>query len=147
MDGFQWGEELPFISAKCVRLRPLNEGDVPALFEIFSDPEVMRYWDSPALKSPAGAARLLQQIQQNFMARTFFQWGIEEAGEGQAIGTCTLFNVNKNHRRAEVGFALARAKWGQGLMTDALDGLIEFAFTKMGLHRLEADADPRNIKS
>lgn len=63
------------------------------------------------------------------------------------LGTCTLFNVDLAHRRAEVGFALHRDAWGRGLATDALGALIEFSFQALDLHRLEADVDPKNERS
>jgi RimJ/RimL family protein N-acetyltransferase len=63
------------------------------------------------------------------------------------IGTCTLFALNDEHRRAELGFALRRSAWGRGLATDAVRSVVRFAFQGMHLHRLEADADPRNVAS
>ena len=52
---FDWGEALPILDGARVRLRPLADADVPALFEIFGDEQVMRYWSSTALKDVAGA--------------------------------------------------------------------------------------------
>ena len=63
------------------------------------------------------------------------------------IGTCTLANIDRGHRRAELGFALAKAFWGQGLIRVALPAVIQFAFECLGLHRIEADTDPRNVAS
>ncbi|HEX6057465.1 MAG TPA: GNAT family protein [Gemmatimonadaceae bacterium] len=51
------------------------------------------------------------------------------------------------HRRAEVGYALARAAWGRGYVAEALHAMIGFAFETLALHRLEADVDPRNERS
>lgn len=51
------------------------------------------------------------------------------------------------NRRAELGFALRRDRWGRGLMTEALPVLLRCGFEKMDLHRVEADVDPRNAAS
>jgi ribosomal-protein-alanine N-acetyltransferase len=145
--GFDWGERLPALGAGRVGLRWLEPADVPALFEVFSDPEVMRYWSSTPLVDEEAAAGLLRHIHDRFAARALFQWGISRQADNRVIGTCTLFHLDAENRRAEIGFALGQAHWGQGLASEALGLLIGFAFGTLGLHRLEADVDPRNAAS
>ena len=48
---------------------------------------------------------------------------------------------------AEIGFILNREYWGQGLMRQALEAVIDFAFTTLDLHRIEADVDVDNTTS
>lgn len=144
------GEQLPTIRAARVQLRWLTDDDVPGLFEIFSDPEVVRYWSTPPYASEEDAAALLAQIRDCFANRTLFQWGVA-LGE-RAIGTCTLFHVHAANRRAEIGFALRRDHWGQGFMSEAVRALLGFAFSEppqpgLGLKRIEADVDPGNLSS
>lgn len=138
---------LPTIPVTRVNLRWLTPDDVPALFEIFGDPMVCRYGSRPPLQNPAEAADLHDEISRYFAERSLFQWGIAEVATDRVIGTCTLASLTPEHRRAEVGFALARAEWGRGYMTEALPALIRFAFQSLDLHRLEADVDPRNHAS
>jgi RimJ/RimL family protein N-acetyltransferase len=128
-------------------LRWLTPGDVPALFEIFGDPLVCRYWSRPPLRSLAEADDLRREITSCFEERSLFQWGIAGVVDDRVIGTCTLSSLSTLHRRAEVGFALARAAWGKGYMAEALASLVGFAFETLELHRLEADVDPRNLRS
>jgi RimJ/RimL family protein N-acetyltransferase len=125
----------------------LRESDVPDLFSVFSNPQVMRYWSRPAFPSMDDAWELFRDIQQHFQARTLFQWGIAQRTNDRVIGTCTLFHLEKEHRRAEIGFALGQELWGQGLMKEALGALLDFAFGTLDLRRLEADIDPRNARS
>jgi RimJ/RimL family protein N-acetyltransferase len=66
---------------------------------------------------------------------------------GRVFGTCTLFSVSVDHRRAEIGFAVAREDWGRGLASEAVEILLGFAFSILGLHRVEADTDPQNVRS
>jgi len=144
---YDWGERLPTLGGQRLTLRWLGEGDVPALLDIFSDVEVMRYWSSPPLAGHAEAADLLRSIHQGFRERSLFQWGIDVPQEPSIVGTCTLYHLSHAHRRAEVGFALGRRHWGRGIASGAVATLIEFAFGTLDLHRLEADADPRNERS
>lgn len=147
MTEFPWGEELPTIPCSEVELAALQERDIPALLEIFGDPEVMRFWSSPPLQDERAAKALLDDILESFRARRLFQWGVRKRGNPSVVGTCTLYNWDRAHRRAEIGFAVARREWGRGIASQATAGRIEFAFETLKLHRLEADVDPRNSKS
>ena len=138
---------LPTLVASNLHLRALTRADVPALFSIFGDPEVTRYWSHPALQTEEDAAKLLDHILSGFKTRSLFQWGLARRDDNFVIGTCTLAGLDRGHRRAEIGFALARAEWGQGLMAEMLPILIDFAFGPLSLHRLEGDVDPRNAAS
>jgi ribosomal-protein-alanine N-acetyltransferase len=138
---------LPTLVTERLALRWLTPADVPALYEIFSDPEVTRYWSSPPLSDLAAAEALLANIHESFEQRTLFQWGIARRTDDRVIGTCTLAGLTTAHRRAELGFALARRYWGSGYVAEALPALVRFAFDELGLHRLEADVDPRNLAS
>jgi len=138
---------LPTIQAKRLILRELVPQDAPALFEIFGNPEVCRYWSRPALENLRAAEALQVEITQRFEERSLFQWGLAERSTGMIVGTCTLATLSLEHRRAEVGFALARSAWGNGYIAEALPALLGFAFSVLRLHRLEADVDPRNTRS
>jgi ribosomal-protein-alanine N-acetyltransferase len=138
------GSSLPTLTTGRLTMRWLTPADVPALFEIFSDPVVTRYWSTPPLPDLAAAERLLARIEACFQARTLFQWGVARRTDNGVIGTCTLASLSPEHRRAELGYALGRAYWGQGYMAEALPALLRYAFSTLRLHRIEADVDPRN---
>lgn len=128
-------------------LRPLVEADIPAIFAIFSHPEVMRYWSSPPLAEIAQAHETVLDIQAGYRTGDYLQLGLERRSDGVLIGTCSLFAFHTASRRAEIGYALGRPYWGAGYMHEALTALVSYAFDTIGLHRLEADIDPRNTAS
>jgi RimJ/RimL family protein N-acetyltransferase len=123
------------------------DADVQALFAIFSDPETMRYWTTPAMEAVAEAEALLRDIRHHAEARTLFQRGIARREDDLVIGTCTLFRLDTEHRRCELGYILRRDHWGRGLAHEALTAVVDHGFGPLGLHRLEADVDPRNTAS
>jgi RimJ/RimL family protein N-acetyltransferase len=144
---FDWGDELPKLTGHRVELRWLTRHDAPAILAIFGDAEVVRYWSTPPLRSLGEATDLIEEIHQLFRSRRLFQWGVFRPETNEVIGTCTLFNIDPRHQRAEVGFALGRSEWGHGLATEALEVLIRFAYQTLNIHRLEADVDPENERS
>jgi RimJ/RimL family protein N-acetyltransferase len=137
----------PILDTPRLALRPLKDADVPALFSIFRDSETMRYWANPAMTEMAEAESLLRDIKRHAEAETLFQWGIALREDDLVIGTCTLFRIHREHRRGELGYILHRDFWGRGFATEALTALVEHSFGTLGLHRLEADVDPRNAGS
>ena len=140
-------QRLPTLDGTRVRLRQIEDADVPALFTIFGDPEVTRYWSWPAYTEEASARRLLEEIRQGLADCTLLQWGIATHEDDALVGTCTIARPNAEHRRAEIGFALARTAWGNGYASDAVRLAIAYAFDVLDLNRLEADVDPRNTAS
>lgn len=141
------GESLPTIDAPRIRLRWLTARDVDAVFAVFSDPRMMRYWSTPAMTERAEAEALLERIHEQFRSKSAFQWGVERKDDGQLLGTCTLFHVDEGNMRCELGYCLASAYWSQGYMREALTALFDFSFGTIKLRRLEADVDPRNENS
>jgi RimJ/RimL family protein N-acetyltransferase len=141
------GDRLPTLAAPRVALRWLTIADADAIYGIFSDPKVMRWWSTPPMSDIAQARKLIADIHEGFRAQRLFQWGIARLEDGRIIGTCTLFAINEPQGRAEIGYALGHEFWGHGYMNEALKALIDFAFSTLGMRRLEADVDPCNAGS
>ena len=72
-------------------------------------------------------------------------WGIELKSEGQIIGTVHLMELDRVHRKAHIGFVLARPYWQQGYITEALCAVFEYCFTELALNRIEAYCLPENL--
>src|SRR5580765_4953171 len=135
---------LPTIESTRITLRRISTADVDALFEVFSNVEVMRYWSAPPLTDRDAAVDLVNEIHDSFERQVMLKWAVAKRANDSLIGTTTLYNLDFSNRRAELGYALGRAHWGQGYMQEALQALLGYAFETLDLRRLEADVDPRN---
>jgi ribosomal-protein-alanine N-acetyltransferase len=140
-------KRLPTIDATRTSLRWIADEDVDAFYNIYSDPEVMRYWSFPPLVDREAAANLIKKIHADWQQGLILKWGIARRTDDLLIGSLTLFNIDFNHRRTEIGYALGRDHWGQGYMHEALQAVLGYAFETLNLHRIEADIDPRNLAS
>jgi [ribosomal protein S5]-alanine N-acetyltransferase len=138
---------LPTLSTPRLALRAISGDDVDAIFEVFSNVEVMRYWSTTPLTDRAGAVELVTEIHDSFARQVMLKWGLARRADNLLIGTTTLYNLDFDNRRAELGYALGRTHWGQGYMHEALQVLLSYAFETLDLRRLEADVDPRNTAS
>lgn len=128
-------------------LRFLEASDAAALFAIFSDPAVMRYWATGPWTTLEQAAASIRDTHRDYRDGSALRLGIEIAGEPGIVGACTLFGLQRTNRRAEIGYALAQRCWGRGYMHEALGAFLKHAFGPLDLHRIEADIDPRNAPS
>lgn len=140
-------ERLPAINTNRLSLRWISAEDVDDVYTIYSDPEVMRYWSTPPLADRNAASKLVSEIHESFKRRELLKWGIALRKDDTLIGSVTLFHPDFTHRRAEIGYALGRAHWGQGYMHETLKAVLTYAFEVLEFHRIEADVDPRNVAS
>jgi ribosomal-protein-alanine N-acetyltransferase len=128
-------------------LRPLTLSDAPDLYEMRSDPRVMRYHSSTPWQSVELAQALIARDQTAMAEGEYARFGIQRRSDGKFLGSCGLFNLDQQCRRAEIGYELNFSAWGFGYMHEALVRLIAFGFADMNLNRIEADVDPRNAPS
>ena len=135
------------IETKRTRLRPFTINDSEAMYELYCDPETMKYWSNQPVTDLAGAEKLVQADLEWVENGEAVLWAITAPPSDKALGKCVLFQFSRENRRAEVGFALNRSHWGQGLMTEVVSSMIDFAFDELDLHRLEADSDTENAGS
>ena len=139
--------QLPTINTSRLSLRWIRAEDVDDFYDVYSNPEVMRYWSTPPLPNKDAASKLIHEIHQGIERDDMLKWGIALRSSDKLIGSVTLFHVDFTHRRAEIGYAQGRAYWGQGYMQEALTAVLNHAFEILNLHRIEADVDPRNAAS
>lgn len=138
---------LPKLQGARVLLRAQRASDVSALFGVYSDPVVMRYWSFPPFTQVKQARELFDKNDSDGRTGELLPWAIARRSDNVLIGTCTLFGIDTTHRRALVGYALARAHWGKGHAQEALRLALAHAFGALALNRVEADVDPRNTAS
>jgi ribosomal-protein-alanine N-acetyltransferase len=130
-----------------LHLRPLSMEDDKAMFAMLSDPVSMEYWSSPALTDIRELRTALKKDIESDATGSSMCWAVLSKDTQEIIGKCILFQFSHQNRRAEIGYILNREFWRQGLMSEALAAVISFAFTRLDLHRIEADVDPDNIGS
>lgn len=138
---------IPELAGARVRLRALEPRDVAGLFALHSDARVMRYWSFPAWTDRAQAAEHIERLQRDRNVREFYPWVATLAGDDALVGTCSLFGVDREHRRGVIGYALVPSLWGRGIAGEMLHLALGHAFDGIGLERIEADIDPDNVAS
>lgn len=137
---------LPTLEAARLRLRPYLDSDATALFALYGDPKVTRYWSHPAWTDPA-QAHLYLSLRRDEPTTIVHAWAIADKASNELIGALTFFSISGLHARAEVGYSLLSNLQGRGLGNEALSTALKYGFETLNLFRIEADVDPRNIGS
>lgn len=119
-------------------LRKPRLSDLPALHEVMSRPEAMRYWTRPAHDDIGETLDFLKSMAASGPTESD-DFIIEY--QGRAIGKAGAW------RLPEVGFLLHPDHWGKGMAREAMEAVINHLFRHHDLPRLVAEADPRNAAS
>ena len=142
-----WPSNLPELVTARLRLRAPLPSDAAALLGILGDPEVSQYHNVATLATLAEAQVAVQQLEERYRARDTIRWAIELGAHCEMIGTVGLLRFGFEHRRAEVGYEIARRWWGRGLAGEAVAAVVGYGFSVLGLHRIEAGVLPENHRS
>jgi [ribosomal protein S5]-alanine N-acetyltransferase len=137
----------PSLTTNRLFLRQIQPTDAEDLFATFSDEEAMQFYGHEPHRSLDDTHALIEQIQAHYARREAIRWGITLKGEGRVIGSCSFHHFDAGFHRAETGYELQRAFWGQGLMTEAMSSILTYGFIVLGLHRVEAIIDIANERS
>jgi ribosomal-protein-alanine N-acetyltransferase len=129
-----------------LRLRELAAADSPAVFRIFSDPEVTRYYDFDTFSTSEQASDLIHRQAQRFERGEALRWGITQTADNIVIGTIGLI-VNQSNATGGLGYDLGQPYWRHGIMSEALSIVIRYGIRSVNLNRLQALVMPGNEAS
>ena len=135
------------ISTETLVLRSFRAADLDAFLAYRNDPDVARfqYWEGITLDEAVAFVR--KNASSSLDRRGQWQQiAIALAADDSLIGDIGLFLRDDGHS-AELGFTLASRFQGRGLAREAMAGLIDALFDELGLERLEAVTDTRNVSA
>ncbi len=141
----------PILTSERLLLREFSLADIPAVFDIFSRPEVVKWVEVKLFEKMDQAELLVKNRMRLFQERLGCRWAIAlREKPQQVIGSCGFFHLRKGTHTWEIGYDLHPAYWGQGLMSEALRAMIQFSFSvqnPLPIHRMEALVAPGNTAS
>ena len=124
-------------------LRPFAFDDVDDVLSYASDPEVARYVPLPQPYTRGDAVEFIaRQVLADWSTLPLFAIVFEQ----HVIGSIAL-RIDQPNELADLGYALARPHWGQGLMPEAVRAVVTWGFERYDLHKVYACADLRNRRS
>ena len=125
----------------------LDEADQMALFRLFSDSRVTRFYNVSTFTKPEQAWVMLRRRHNRFWQGRGVRWAITLKGNDELIGSCGFNSWNKKKKVGELGYELARPFWSQGIMTEAVGAAVGYGFASLALNQIEAWIVPENRAS
>jgi RimJ/RimL family protein N-acetyltransferase len=131
-------------------LREVAATDLDDLFDLYNDPEVMRFLNGG---KPTSRTAIRDTVLPN-LTRVFDRyggpgyWAAETRCGGQFLGWFELTPLGGDHPdEAELGYRLRRSAWGRGYGTEGSRALVRKGFTELGLRRVMAQTMAVNAAS
>lgn len=136
------GDSLP--TARLILRKPRPE-DAPLIFASYGqDPEVSRYLLWRPHRNLRDAEEAVGRFLKDWRTGSKFCWLLFRRDEGELAGSIA---ARIDGQGMHLGYLLARPFWGQGLMSEAVNALIDWAFSQPSIFRVWAVCDVENESS
>jgi len=137
---------MPMIETDRLSFRNFTPDDFDSLFEIFSDPDVVRFLGTGATPSREEAQAVLNSYFAHWQRRGYGRFALIYKESGRLIGYCGL-RWRSDQNQPEIVYLLAKEFWGRGLATEAARACLEYGFHNLNFQQIIAVTSIANIAS
>jgi RimJ/RimL family protein N-acetyltransferase len=141
---------VPEVHTERLVLRGWAPRDRAAFAALNADPEVVRWIGDGRPMPRATSDELVDRIEEQWRARGFGLWAVEERAGGAFVGFAGLavpWFLPAVLPAVEVGWRLPRDAWGRGYATEAGGAALAHAFGPLALAEVIATIFPENTRS
>lgn len=136
----------PEIKTNRLHLKEIKNTHLEDIFKIYKDEKVTKYYDLLPLTELSEAKKEIEFFRNRFKENTGIRWGISYLNQSEIIGTVG-FNKIIDHHKGRIGYDLQSRHWGKGIMTEALEAILNYGFNSLELNRIEAEVMIGNVAS
>lgn len=137
----------PILKTERLTLKKLNFKHEKALFDYQSNKANFPYVDMPIYESIEEAKNYVIKMQSGVDKKQWIVWAICLQSTDEIIGTISIWNLNHDEDKAELGYGIFPAYRRHGYMKEALLKVLEYGFDNMKLKTIEAYTSPTNEPS
>ena len=134
------------LETKRLRLRLFTHDDLQIMFSLGSDPDVIKYADTPCKDLEEAKQRLEQGPLADYQKYGYGRFAVELKETGKVIGFCGIKYLPEIDL-PEVGYRYLKEYWGRGIGTEAAKASVEFARQDLKIKKLIALIVPENTAS
>lgn len=138
--------KVPELQTERLVMRGFREDDLDAWAGICADGEVTRWVGEPDGLSRQDAWRLMAYLVGHWELRGFGQWALVERDTGDLIGRTGLLQPEE-WPGLEVGWLVARSRWGLGYAPEAGQATLDWAHATLGADHAISLIEPDNERS
>lgn len=126
-------------------LKEIESSDIHNIHKGLSDPEITKYYDVhfETLEATKEQMDWYSKLKSD---GTGIWWGIYGIADEEFKGAGGFNNLEKQHKKAEIGMWLLKEHWGKGILKEIMPKLFEAGFAGLGLNRIEGFVVNENTK-
>jgi ribosomal-protein-alanine N-acetyltransferase len=131
-------ESFPNLETERLTLRQLNLNDAKAIFSLRTNKEVNEFITREVPNNLAEARAFIDSVTNLIDENKAIFWIIESKNNNELIGSIGLRHFDVEDNYAEIGYEINPSYQQRGLMNEAFEVVLEFAFEEMELETIEA---------
>ncbi len=129
-----------------LQLRELEQSDFDELYEMLSDPLVMRYY--PSTRDKQATQQWMDWMRQRYEENGYGLWATVLRSSGAFVGQCGLLSQHIDAKdEVEVAYLFKSQHWHQGYATEAARACRDYAFDKLDCSYVISLIRPENKPS
>lgn len=144
----------PSLHTKRLQLRQMDASDAENIYRYYTNPLVSKHLDWQGPSSVEEASSLIASWNQAFVARRLLPWGIclGTTTRFEIVGTILVMPTRGSFEDTplfpvSIGYELQAEYWNKGIMTEALEAVLDFTRKHVEIRRIQAEVYPENIAS
>jgi [ribosomal protein S5]-alanine N-acetyltransferase len=135
----------PLFQSKRLLFRKFTTADAGLLYELNSDPEVVKYVHEPPT-TKENAEQIIKDIILPQYELNLGRWAVCLKYTDEFIGWCGLKYIKENDV-IDLGYRFKKQYWGKGYATEAAQTCISYGFAHLNLDKIIAKAHVENTGS
>src|SRR4029079_6296419 len=137
----------PILITERLTLRHLIINDEQEIFTLRSDGEINKYLDRQLSNTIDDARNFINKINENINKNDSIYWAITFSDRKLMVGTICLFGFSDENGSCEIGYELLTNFQRQGIMKEAAEKVIDYAFNTIKVQKIEASLHRNNQRS
>jgi RimJ/RimL family protein N-acetyltransferase len=139
-------DTIPTLQSERLTLRAFSLADATAVQAILNDPVITDYMlYIPYPCSVEWVEAYIERVNVDVPTGRY-TFCIVRRADDTIMGRINI-RLNDDHQRAEIGYWVGRAFWGQGYASEAARRIVQFGFDDLGLNRIIGQCFVRNAAS
>ncbi len=140
-------QPFPELQTDRLILRAISPRDENEIFMLRSDEKIGEFLGRPLENSIEQARDFINKRIDDIANDKSVYWAITLKTSDTLIGTICLWNFSEEDAKADIGYELLPQFQKKGLMQEAFEAVVKFAFTKLQLRTIEAFVQKENVSS
>ena len=128
----------PILTTERLTLRQLVSNDAQDIFTLRSDSEINKYLNRQLSTTIDDARNFINKVNENIDKNDSLYWAITFSDKDILVGTICLFGFSDENDKCEIGYELLTNFQGQGIMKEAVEKVIDYAFNTIKVQKIEA---------